>query len=407
MDDLTRGTALRILAVDDEPFALLLLGRVLANLGFASVTTCDSGRRAIEVLDGPGAAVDLILLDLNMPEMDGIEFVRKLVERRYAGGIVLLSGEDEATRQAAETLIQAHHLRAIGHLQKPVSPGDLGALLARWRPKGALQEAAARPSYGADELRLAIERRELEAWYQPQVAVATGKVIGVETLVRWRHPEDGLVVPDQFITVAENNGLVDALTHAVMDAAVAQARAWRDAGFELRVAVNLSMQTLNSLDFPDRVQRQVEAAGVQPRDIVLEVTESRLMMDPSAVLDVLTRLRMKRFRLSIDDFGTGHSSLAQLRDIPINELKVDRSFVHGAAANAKLGAIFSASQGLARQLGLDFVAEGVGDEADWRFLRAARCDFAQGYFIARPMPAADLPAWFADWRRRLKRLCAG
>lgn len=406
MDDLTRGTTLRILAVDDEPFTLLLLGRVLANLGFTAVTTCDSGRRAIEVLDGAAMAVDLILLDLNMPEMDGIEFVRKLVERRYAGGIVLLSGEDEATLQAAETLIQAHHLSAIGHLQKPVSPTDLGALLARWRPAGASPLATARRSYGSDELRLAIERRELEAWYQPQVAVATGKVIGVETLVRWRHPQDGLVFPDQFIGVAENSGLVDALTHAVMGEAVAQARAWRDAGHELRVAVNLSMQTLNSLDFPDLVQRRVEAAGVHPRDIVLEVTESRLMMDPSAVLDVLTRLRMKRFRLSIDDFGTGHSSLAQLRDIPINELKVDRSFVHGAAANAKLGAIFSASQGLARQLGLDFVAEGVDDEADWRFLRAARCDYAQGYFIARPMPAGDFPAWIAAWRRRRKQLCA-
>lgn len=406
MDDLTRGTTLRILAVDDEPFALLLLGRVLANLGFTAVTTCDSGRRAIEVLDGAAMAVDLILLDLNMPEMDGIEFVRKLVERRYAGGIVLLSGEDEATLQAAETLIQAHHLSAIGHLQKPVSPTDLGALLARWRPAGASPVATARRSYGSDELRLAIERRELEAWYQPQVAVATGKVIGVETLVRWRHPQDGLVFPDQFIGVAENSGLVDALTHAVMGEAVAQARAWRDAGHELRVAVNLSMQTLNSLDFPDLVQRRVEAAGVHPRDIVLEVTESRLMMDPSAVLDVLTRLRMKRFRLSIDDFGTGHSSLAQLRDIPINELKVDRSFVHGAVANAKLGAIFSASQGLARQLGLDFVAEGVDDEADWRYLRAARCDYAQGYFIARPMPSADFPAWIAAWRRRRKQLCA-
>ncbi|MGB5104311.1 MAG: EAL domain-containing response regulator [Steroidobacteraceae bacterium] len=407
MDDLTRRTDIRILAVDDEPFTLLLLGRVLANLGFKSVTTCESGRRAIEVLDSPGAAVDLILLDLNMPEMDGIEFVRKLVERRYAGGIVLLSGEDEATLQAAETLIQAHHLRAIGHLQKPVRPVDLGALLAQWRPASASSEVAARPSYGADELRLAIERGELEAWYQPQVAVATGKVIGVETLVRWRHPEDGLVYPDQFVAVAEGNGLIDALTYAVLGEAVAQARAWREAGFELRVAVNLSMQTLNSLDFPDLVQRRVEAAGVQPRDIVLEVTESRLMMDPSAVLDVLTRLRMKRFRLSIDDFGTGHSSLAQLRDIPINELKVDRSFVHGAATNAKLGAIFAASQGLARQLGLDFVAEGVDDLADWRYLHTARCDYAQGYFIARPMPAADFPGWLADWRRRLKHLCIG
>lgn len=405
MDALTRRDMLCVLAVDDDPFALRIARHMLGGLGVANVIGCDSGQAALDVLVSDRKPVDLILLDLNMPGMDGVEFIRRLVACRYAGGIVLLSGEDESTLQAAESLIRAHRLRAVGHLRKPVQLGQLASLLEHWRPAGEAGAAAESPSYPAEEVRRAIDRHELVTHFQPQVAVASGRVVGVETLVRWQHPRDGLVYPDRFIGVAEATGLIDPLTDAVLAQAVAQAREWRAASLGLRVAVNLSMQTLSALDFPDRLQRHIESAAVAPGDLVLEVTESRLMVDPSAALDVLTRLRMKRFRLSIDDFGTGHSSLAQLRDVPVNELKVDRGFVHGAADNPKLAAIFAASQGLARQLSLDFVAEGVDDDADWQFLRRAGCDFAQGYFIARPMPAGQLLPWVAAWEPRRRLLC--
>jgi EAL domain-containing protein (putative c-di-GMP-specific phosphodiesterase class I)/FixJ family two-component response regulator len=391
---------LRVLAVDDDPFALRIAVRMLGQLGVSAVTGCNSGRAALDALDRGGEPLDVILLDLAMPGMDGIEFIRFLVERRYAGGIVLLSGEDESTLQAAETLIRAHGLCAIGHLRKPLESGRLASLLARWRPVGAGAIGAASAVYTVDEVRRAIEQREFVTHFQPQVAVATGRVVGVEALVRWQHPRDGLVYPDRFIACAETNGLIDPLTDAVLLQAVAQVRRWRAAGLELRVAINLSMQTLGALDFPDRLQGLIDSAGVAPADLVLEVTESRLMTDPSAALDVLTRLRMKRFRLSIDDFGTGHSSLVQLRDVPVDELKVDRGFVHGAADNPKLAAIFAASQGLARQLCLDFVAEGVDDDTDWQFLRRSGCDYAQGHFIAKPMPAEQLAQWLTTWRPR-------
>ena len=405
MDALTRHHALRVLAVDDDPFALRIVRHVLGGLGIAGVIGCESGQAALDALAGDRGPVDLILLDLNMPGMDGIEFIRRLVERRYTGGIVLLSGEDESTLHAAETLIRAHRLSAVGHLHKPVQRGQLAALLEHWCPAGEAGAAAEGPCYSAEEIRRAIDDHELVIHFQPQVAVASGRVVGVETLVRWQHPRDGLVYPDRFIGVAEATGLIDPLTDAVLAQAVGQARDWRATGVGLRVAVNLSMQTLSALDFPDRLQRHIEVAAVAPGDLVLEVTESRLMVDPSAALDVLTRLRMKRFRLSIDDFGTGHSSLAQLRDMPVNELKVDRGFVHGAAGNPKLAAIFAASQGLARQLSLDFVAEGVDDDADWQFLRRAGCDYAQGYFIARPMPAGQLLPWIEAWEPRRRLLC--
>lgn len=395
-------STLKILMLDDEWFIRKLLGHVLANLGFTQVTRCDSGHAALAWFDSPDGPPDLVLLDLNMPKMDGLEFVRHLAERCYTGSLILISGEDERMLQTAGKLVRAHKISVLGHLHKPVKPEALSALLEQWTPPLPGSPRSAKKIYTADEVRIAIHNGELVNYYQPKVVVATGKVVGVETLVRWRHPQDGMVFPDQFIGVAEAHGLIDDLTRVVLSTALAQAKAWQDAGLALRVAVNVSMDNLASLDFPDSVAALVAQASVPPQDVVLEVTESQLMRDLRAPLEILTRLRLKRFRLSIDDFGTGHSSLTQLRNIPFDELKIDQSFVHGAWADATLRAMYDASLGLARQLDMAVVAEGVEDRGDWDLLRRTGCDLAQGYFIARPMPAADLPAWIEDWQARIR-----
>jgi len=390
--------AIKILILDDEPFMHKLLARILVNLGYPSVTTCDNGHAALELVDSPNDAPNLILLDLNMPEMDGLEFVRHLVERHYIGSLILVSGEDERMQQAAEKLAQAHQITVLGHLHKPATPEGLATLIGKWASPQQEEPRAAKKVYAADELRAAIANGELINYYQPKVKTDTGRVVGVETLVRWRHPLDGMVFPDQFISVAEAHGLIDDLTRAVLANALAQAKLWQDAGLTLIVAVNLSMDNLVSLDFTDLVVGLAAKAGVLPQTMELEVTESRLMEDLRIPLEILTRLRLKRFRLSIDDFGTGNSSLAQLRDLPFDELKIDQSFVRGAWNNEKLRAMFDSSLGLAKQLGMESVAEGVEDQADWDFVRKAGCDIAQGYFIAKPMPAADLPGWIQSWQ---------
>ena len=396
-------SAIKILILDDEPFMHKLLTRMLANLGYTSVSTCDNGHVALELIDSQNDPPNLILLDLNMPEMDGLEFVRRLVERRYAGSLILISGEDERMQQAAEKLAQAHKITVLGHLHKPASPEGLAELIGKWMPPQQDKPRAAKKVYGADEVRAAIANGELVNYYQPKVDIATGHVVGVETLVRWRHPVDRLVFPDQFIGVAEAHGLIDDLTRAVLTGALAQTKIWQEAGLMLQVAVNLSMDNLGSLDFLDEVVGLAAKAGVPPQMVELEVTESRLMEDLRTPLEVLSRLRLKRFRLSIDDFGIGNSSLAQLRDLPFDELKIDQSFVHGACGNDKLRAMFDHSLGLAKQLGMNVVAEGVEDQADWDFVRKTRCDIAQGYFIAKPMPAADLPGWIQSWQTTFGR----
>ena len=233
------------------------------------------------------------------------------------------------------------------------------------------------------------------------MALASGELVGVEALVRWRHPDEGLIYPDQFIGVAEANGLIDQLTHAVIVTGFRAGRAWRELDLAMQLSVNISTHSLTSLHFADTVTNLASASRVAPDAVMFEVTESGLIGNLARALEVSSRLRLRRFRLSIDDFGTGHSSLVQLRDIPFNELKIDHSFVHGASIDDKLRAIYGASLSLGQQLKLQVVAEGVENRADWDFVRDSGCDLAQGYFVARPMPAEHLVHWLADWKERL------
>lgn len=391
---------IRILILDDEPIMLKLLSHLLGELGFVDVVTCDNGTEALLRI-GNGAHPHLILLDLNMPEMDGAEFVRRLVEHQYAGSLVLVSGERERVLHMAEKLVRAHQINVLGRLTKPFSRTNLTAVMEKAVNERVRDPAASKKTYSINTLRAAIEFGELVNFYQPLVDVKTAAVVGVETLVRWQHPQDGLIFPDQFIRLAEENGLIDELTHAVVRNAFAQLRHWRSAGIGLRVSINVSMDNLSSVDFAERVSQAAVQAGIAAEDVMLEVTESRLMLDQRAPLEVLTRLHMKRFGLAIDDFGTGHSSLSQLRDIPFDELKIDRSFVRGAWKDATARAIYDASLALGKQLGMAVVAEGVEDQQDWELVKQTSCDLAQGYFIARPMAAESLPSWLETWNARM------
>ncbi|MDP1526319.1 MAG: EAL domain-containing response regulator [Rhodocyclaceae bacterium] len=394
---------MKILLIDDEAFALKLLVHQLASLGFRDVTSVTGGAEALAQIAG-GARFDVILSDLQMPGMDGVEFVRALTQTGYGGELVLVSGEDRRILQTVEQLARAHGLRVLGRLTKPVTPERLAAVLAHHTDAVAAQACAASRCYGPDELRQAIAAGELVCHCQPKVSLATGALTGVEILVRWQHPVDGLVFPDRFISVSEEHGLIDDLTRLVLRDALRQTRAWFDASLEMHVAVNVSMENLDTLDFPDFVVAAALEMDVSLSSMVLEVTESRLMMDMRVPLDILTRLRLKYVDLSIDDFGTGHSSLAQLRDLPFNELKIDRSFVHGACRDTHLAAMCEASLDMARKLGMRSVAEGVEDLDDWNFLRDHGCDIAQGYFIARPMPMAALADWLPGWEARRREL---
>lgn len=392
------------MVLDDEPFMLKMMGRILSGLGYADVVFHERAAEALLAYDMPDCVPNVILLDINMPGMDGVEFVRHLSERGYPGHLILLSGMEELLLRATEKLARAHNISVVGVLSKPALPVELAALLAKCTATVIRQPQVVHKTYEADEVRAAIENGELVNYYQPKVFVDSGELAGVETLVRWQHPTDGLVLPEHFIPVAEVNGLITDLTHVVLGNALRQARLWRDAGMPLRVAINVSMDDLADVGFTDSVLASLEAAGVEPELLELEVTETRLMGTMTSVLDVLARLRLNRIRLSIDDFGTGNSSLVQLRDLPFDELKVDRSFTHNARHDARLKAIFEASLDLANYLDMELVAEGVEDADDWAFMQATGCHIAQGYYIAHPMPGERLDDWFGEWLARVAGL---
>lgn len=388
----------KIMTVDDDEFMCRLVTRLLNKLGYVMIKEVTGGTQALDLLRKLKVSPDVIILDLKMPDMDGIELVRHLVELKFTGHLILLSGEDERLLRTAQNLVQAHNIHVLGYLTKPVDDRALSFLM----DKLTTQTPAAAPYHGeqvtAEELAQAIANNELINEYQPVVSLADGELASLEVLVRWHHPTKGRVMPDQFISLAEDQGLIDGLTRWVVGEALEQAKRWHAESIHCALSVNLSMENLEQLDFADWLTKAIKDADLQPWDLILEITESRPMRRIEIVLDNLTRLRLKGFKLAVDDFGTGHASLAQVRDIPFDQFKLDRSFVHGVGRDRRIRVMFESALGLAKELGLEITAEGVEDEDDWQFLRQQDCHKAQGYFIARPMPADQVGAWLTQWR---------
>lgn len=245
------------------------------------------------------------------------------------------------------------------------------------------------------ELRRAIETGELVLFYQPKAELRTGRVCAVEALIRWRHPVRGMVPPDAFLPVAEQTGLIESLTRWVLATALAQVAAWGPAFAGLSMSVNVSARNLARPDFADTVLAALTTAGIPAGRLVVEITETALMTDPEVAADVLARLSTAGVRVSVDDFGQGQTSLGHLSTLPLHELKIDKSFVADLPDNLGHAAIVRSMVDLGHNLGLQVVAEGVETPETVALLTATGCDVAQGYLLARPMPADDLGPWLA------------
>ncbi|HZQ35198.1 MAG TPA: EAL domain-containing protein, partial [Dehalococcoidia bacterium] len=243
------------------------------------------------------------------------------------------------------------------------------------------------------ELRAALTRDELVLHYQPVVRFATGETTRVEALVRWQHPRYDLLTPDQFVPLAERTGLINDLTRWVLRSGIGQCAAWRREGLDIGLAVNLSARNLHDPELPQTIHALLEMHGLPASCLKLELTESSIMADPDTALAVLNQLRGAGVRIAIDDFGTGYSSLAYLRRLPVDEIKIDKSFVLDMATNENDAVIVRSAIELAHALGLQVVAEGVEDAETWQRLAQLGCDAGQAYFVARPMPAEQMGRW--------------
>ncbi|MCI0526131.1 MAG: EAL domain-containing protein, partial [Nitrospira sp.] len=253
------------------------------------------------------------------------------------------------------------------------------------------------------ELRRAIEHEDLLLHYQPKVDFRTGDIQGVEALVRWQHPERGLIPPSEFILLAEQSGLIKPLTSWVRNTALWQCGAWHQQGLDLSMAFNITPSSLQDTAFPDWLAKMIKTYNVPPPLVELEITESALMENPQRAVEVVTRLNAMGVRLSIDDFGTGYSSMAYLTKLPVANIKIDKSFVTNMLADEKDAVVVRCTIDLGHHLGLKVVAEGVENQPIWDQLAALGCDLCQGYFISRPLPAEELVHWLIAWSGELRR----
>ena len=385
----------RVLIVDDDLRICRVIKRVATELGVESKATDDPGLnfwREIERFEP-----NVIFIDLQMPQIDGVQLLRSLAEAKSTAAIVLVSGMDRSIVETSEELGKSLGLNMSGILIKPIDIDEIRDMLLRNFDvvEKHLRDAL---EFLEEELSEAIRNNELVVHYQPQIELVTDKVVGMEALVRWQHPKHGLVFPDNFIPLAENNDrLIRELTYAVLETILREDLFQRDDIHELNVALNLSARMLGDLSLPDQLEQMPHGQQFSPGQLLIEVTESGAMEDAALTMDILTRFRIKGFRLSLDDFGTGYSSMVQLYRLPFNEIKVDKSFVMRLLTDEEAASIVRLTIDLGHSLGLEVVAEGIEDQETYDWLKSLQCEIGQGYFISRAMDAEKFVHWYDQY----------
>jgi EAL domain-containing protein (putative c-di-GMP-specific phosphodiesterase class I)/ActR/RegA family two-component response regulator len=395
----------KLFIVDDDKLICNLLQTVAESI-FENIVIYQDARIFLQQALNDN---DVVMLDLMMPDMDGIEVIRHLAKNQSKAALILISGYDASVLHSAEALAQDQGLLVVGNFTKPISTNDLRNLLLnlnisskeQLEPKTITESKCLSEAINfapsEEKLRNAIKQGHLILHYQPQVDIKNKTLLGVEALVRWAHPKYGLIYPDKFISLAEQSGLIEQLTEEVINLAVSQSQHWQKQAMNIKISVNISAQNITSLLLPEQIGKLIQQYQLDPAMFVFEVTESALMGNITTSLDILTRLRLKGFQLSIDDFGTGFSSLSQLHKIPFTELKIDQSFVFNLVNDAESRAIVETCVMLGHKLNMEVVAEGVENKEIFECLVNMGCDIAQGYYIAKPMPADELNAWLVKF----------
>ena len=380
--------------VDDDPGMSELLKDISQRLGY-QVKVFRDGNAFIDTFDFKS---EVIVLDLMLPGVDGIEIMRFLADQHWPHSLIIVSGYDTSVLHSAQKIAKERKLNVVASFSKPLPVKDfqvvLRSLLSVDEVKTDRQISGL--TINSNDMQLAMEKNELCLHYHPQVYFKTQKLAGIEALVRWQHPEYGMVYPDSFIPLVEKWGIMDELTEYVLNKLVCQVSDWKKTGFNPKVSFNIAAENFISVNLPEQLSRLIDKYQLDPLLLGLEVTETTLMSELITSLDILTRLRMKGFALSIDDFGTGYSSLSQLHRAPFNELKIDKSFVMHMIEDEEASAIVETCILLGHKLNMKVVAEGVKSEAIWNRLSARGCDIAQGYFIAKPMPASNIVKWMEN-----------
>lgn len=396
----------RILIVDDSLVQRQFAEELCQRLGIPDILQAADGLEALEQLRRT-PDMEAIILDLEMPGLDGVQVLHELSRLKLDPGVVVASSRESVLLNVVESMGKSLGIKLLGVLQKPITLEQLACSLGRY---SAIVQSAeqstpqAGPQFSDRDIARALAERQFACYFQPKVALYDGRLCGAEALIRWQHPEHGLLAPGAFIQQVEDGPHISEVTLQMLDMALQHCQSWHAAGLPLSFSLNVSARSLADSQLADAIIERVSGSGIPPGFVILEITESAIMTDLGTTLGTLARLRLKGFSISVDDYGTGFSCMLQLARVPCTELKVDRAFVHGASKSEHLRILLESALDIARKLNLKVVAEGVETREDWQLLRELECGEAQGYFIAKPMPGEALLSWWRGNQSRLKQL---
>jgi EAL domain-containing protein (putative c-di-GMP-specific phosphodiesterase class I)/CheY-like chemotaxis protein len=389
---------LHFLVAEGEPSPRHALSEMLARLGAGRVSEAADGHIALRrLLDAEGAP-QIAVIDLALPGIDGLELIRKLSEAGSRVGVIVVGAQSSALMLSVETMGQAYGVEMLGTLTRPVGAARLEALIANYAPKRQAAADAPARRFTFSQVGLGLQARQFEPYFQPKIELETGQLKGMEMFARWIHPEFGVLGTGEFIHALEANNRLDFLDWSMIDKSVAACRLLHDKGIPITISINVAPRTLAQPLFMQQIGACLVRHRMLADYITFELSESAVLSTDPHLIERLLRLRLKGFGLAIDDYGTGRSNLQLLARIPFSELKIDRSFVDGAAKKRAIGTVLRSCLGLAASLDRKSVAVGVETREDWDFLQGLGCTYAQGYYIGRPMPVEQFPAWLEDWR---------
>lgn len=386
--------------VDDSKSIRVVLDAILNQFGVKSIAHCGTGLEALNMINGRPDYYELLFVDLNMPEMDGMELIRRLGNQNYKGSIVIISGMEVRVINLASEIARQNKVHLLGNIVKPIKVDELEHTLTKFECFSERLKTVETPIL-KDDLERAINEQRIQPYYQPKIDSNTNDVHSIELLARIDNPGhiDSLL-PKCFIHCAEDNGLIDALTFQLLTKAIKDYKEMLSV-FEsdLTLAFNLSPIQLDDLDTPKRLDALFSEHDIQPSQIVIEVTEEWALQS-SNQLETLNRLRMKGYGVSMDDFGTGFTNVTQLKHLPFSEIKIDRSFITNIHQDYFSQVIVKTLIDITKEYHYDLVAEGIESYEEYQYLKDLNANMVfQGYLISKPKPKDELIRWFHNWKK--------
>ncbi|RVT47407.1 EAL domain-containing protein [Rheinheimera sediminis] len=380
-----------VLVVEDCAAQQLYAGQLLKQLKIQHISYASDGELALELLKQQRA--DLMLIDLDMPQMNGVELLRSLAKQQLCQAVIITSAKDALLLHSVATMAEADGLQVLGTLAKPLNKELLSLCLSRRKAEAwSVDSEMKTPLFDQKMLCKAISEQQFSLCYQPIADMNSGEIIAVEALARWNQPELGMVRPDRFIRAAEQWGLINELTLLLLDQALKQLQKWYELKLVVQLSFNLSPLSLSDTAFMQQLQHKVQQSGIKPQLICFEVTETQDFSQLSAAIESLANLRLAGFSIAIDDYGTGFANAQQLSRIPATRLKLDRSLIDGVSERSQQRLVLENTIQLAHKLGLTLIAEGVERLADAMLIKRCGIDLVQGYLYYKPLTAEDCTA---------------